>query len=27
MQVITSDPVANHMDYPRAFVNTDPLIE
>jgi hypothetical protein len=27
MQVITSDPIANHMDYPRAFADPYPLIE
>ena len=27
MQVITSDPVANHMDYPHAFADPYPLIE
>ncbi len=27
MQVITSDPVANHMDYPRAFADPFPLID
>jgi uncharacterized repeat protein (TIGR03803 family) len=27
MQVITSDPVANHMDYPHAFADPFPLVE
>jgi len=27
MQVITSDPIANHMEYPRAFADPFPLIE
>jgi len=27
MQVITSDPIGTHMDYPRAFADPDPLIE
>ncbi len=27
MQVITSDPIGSHMDYPRAFADPDPLIE
>ena len=26
MQVITSDPLGNHMDYPREFVDTQPLL-
>jgi uncharacterized repeat protein (TIGR03803 family) len=27
MQVITSDPIGNHMDYPRTFADPYPLIE
>jgi uncharacterized repeat protein (TIGR03803 family) len=27
VQVITSDPIANHMDYPRIFVDPNPLID
>jgi len=27
MQVIWSDPIANHMNYPRAFADSNPLIE
>jgi len=27
MQVITSDPIGSHMDYPRVFIDSNPLIE
>jgi hypothetical protein len=27
MQVITNDPIANHMDYPHAFADPFPLVE
>jgi uncharacterized repeat protein (TIGR03803 family) len=27
MQVITNDPIANHMDYPHAFADPSPLLE